>query len=72
MRSFSNLEALFEQMEFFIDAVSGYQSDFVLFPELFNAPLMADYNHLPESDAIRKLAEFTEPIRLKFMEFAIS
>ena len=26
----------------FIDAVSGYKSDFVLFPEYFNAPLMAN------------------------------
>jgi hypothetical protein len=28
-----NLDALFEQAEFFIDAVSGYGSDFALFPE---------------------------------------
>lgn len=72
MRNFNNLSELFEQMEFFIDAVSGYQSDFVLFPELFNAPLMSDYNHLPEAEAIRKLAEYTEAIRDKFKEFAIS
>lgn len=72
MRPIANLDGLFEQMAYFIDAVSDYQSDFVLFPELFNAPLMADYNHLPESDAIRKLAESTEPIRDKCKEFAIS
>jgi predicted amidohydrolase/GNAT superfamily N-acetyltransferase len=72
MRHFSNLEALFDQMEFFVDAISGYSSDFILFPELFNAPLMADFNHLPEAEAIRKLAEFTEPIRNKFKELAIA
>jgi predicted amidohydrolase/GNAT superfamily N-acetyltransferase len=72
MRPVSDLQALFSQMEFFVDAVSDYKADFVMFPELFNAPLMADYNHLPESDAIRKLAEFTEPIRDKCKEFAIS
>lgn len=72
MRPIPNLEGLFEQMAFFVDAVSDYKADFVLFPELFNAPLMADYNHLPEADAIRKLAEFTEPIRDKCKEFAIS
>jgi predicted amidohydrolase/GNAT superfamily N-acetyltransferase len=72
MRPLPNLEALFEQAEFFIDAVSGYESDFALFPELFIAPLMADYNHLSESDAIRELAKFEEPIRKKFQEFAIS
>ncbi|MFO7922483.1 MAG: bifunctional GNAT family N-acetyltransferase/carbon-nitrogen hydrolase family protein [Bacteroidales bacterium] len=72
MRNLPSLDALIEQMEFFIDAVSDYQSDFILFPEFFNAPLMAKYNHLAESDAIRALANYSEPIRSKFVEFAIS
>ena len=72
MRNFPNLETLTEQMEYFIDTVSAYKCDFILFPELFNAPLMADYNHLPEPDAIRKLSEFTIPLRDRFMQFAIS
>ncbi len=72
MRHFANKEQLFEQIEFFIDAVSGYKSDFILFPELFNAPLMADFNHLTEAEAIRELAGFTLPLRDKFVEFAIS
>lgn len=72
MRSLHNLEALFEQAEFFIDAVSGYGSDFALFPELFTAPLMADYNHLSEAEAIKELAKHTEAVKLKFQEFAIS
>ncbi len=72
MRPFTSMESLYEQMEFFIDAVSGYSSAFALFPELFNAPLMAKYNHLPEAEAIRKLAEHSESIKLKFSELAIS
>ncbi|KAF2334739.1 bifunctional GNAT family N-acetyltransferase/carbon-nitrogen hydrolase family protein [Flavobacterium ginsenosidimutans] len=72
MRPLNNVEALFEQAEFFIDAVSGYGSDFALFPELFIAPLMADYNHLSEAEAIRELARHSDPIRKKFQEFAIS
>lgn len=72
MRPLANLEALFEQSEFFVDVVSGYGSDFVLFPELFIAPLMADYNHLNEADAIREISHFTEPIRKRFQEFAIA
>jgi predicted amidohydrolase/GNAT superfamily N-acetyltransferase len=72
MRPFVNREALYEQMEFFVDAVSGYQSDFALFPELFHAPLMAAFNDLPETEAIRKLADYTDDIKSKFMEFAIS
>jgi predicted amidohydrolase len=33
---------------------------------------MAEFNHLPAADAIRKLAAYTEDIKLKFQEFAIS
>lgn len=72
MRQLNNLDEFFDQAEFFIDAVSGYSSDFALFPELFIAPLMADYNHLSEADAIRELAKHAEPIKKKFQEFAIS
>lgn len=72
MRSLSNLEALFEQAEFFIDTVSGYGSDFAVFPELFTAPLMADFNHLSEAEAIKELAKHTDAVKLKFQEFAIS
>lgn len=72
MRPLNNLEEFFSQAEFFIDAVSGYESDFALFPELFIAPLMADYNHLSEADAIRELAKHAEPIKKRFQELAIS
>ncbi len=71
MRPISTLEGLFDMVEYFIDAVSGYHSDFLVFPEYFHAPLMAAYNHLPESDAIRKLADYSDPIRDKLTEFAV-
>ncbi|MBA3986601.1 MAG: bifunctional GNAT family N-acetyltransferase/carbon-nitrogen hydrolase family protein [Flavobacteriales bacterium] len=72
MRLFKNFDALVNQIEFFVDAVSDYQSDFILFPEFFNAPLMADFNHLNEAEAIRALSDFTEPLLEKFCEYAIS
>ncbi|HYG40889.1 MAG TPA: GNAT family N-acetyltransferase, partial [Cytophagales bacterium] len=72
MRPFPNLDALLEQIEFFVDAISDYQSDFVLFPELFNAPLMADFNHLSGAEAMRLIADYTIPLRNKFIEYAIS
>ncbi|MBR9977453.1 MAG: bifunctional GNAT family N-acetyltransferase/carbon-nitrogen hydrolase family protein [Bacteroidetes bacterium] len=72
MRHFDSFEALAEQIEYFVDAVSDYQSDFILFPELFNAPLMAEFNHLGEARAIRALAAHSEPIRRKFVEFAVA
>lgn len=72
MRLYKNLDELMQQVEYFIDAVSGYRSDFALFPEFFNAPLMSEYNHLSEPEAIRKLAEFTGEITKRFAELAIT
>ncbi len=72
MRLFPNFDALIRQVEYFVDAVSDYQSDFILFPEFFEAPLMADYNHLGEARAIRELAGYTNALREKFTEFAVS
>jgi predicted amidohydrolase len=72
MRLYKDLEELMQQAAYFVDAVSAYRSDFALFPEFFNAPLMADNNHLPESEAIRELAKYTPEIVQKFSEMAIS
>ena len=72
MRPYKNMEELLQQAEFFVDAVSGYRSDFALFPEFFDAPLMADDNHLTEPEAIRKLALHTPTIIQRFSELAIS
>ncbi|MCK0156388.1 carbon-nitrogen hydrolase family protein [Cellulophaga sp. F20128] len=72
MRPYKDMDELMQQAEYFVDAVSAYRSDFALFPEFFNAPLMADNNHLSESEAIRKLAEHTPEIVQKFSELAIS
>ncbi len=72
MRPYRNLDGLMEQAEYFLDAVSGYRCDFALFPEFFNAPLMAENNHLTESESIRSLAAYTEPTIERLSEFAIS
>jgi predicted amidohydrolase len=72
MRPYKNVEELMEHVTYFVDSLSGYKSDFALFPEFFNAPLMAAYNHLGEADAIRKLAEHTQEIVKEFSNLAIS
>ena len=71
MRPYANFEDVMEQAEYFINTLSGYRSDFALFPEYFNAPLMADYNHLSEAEAIRKLADYTEEFKDRFSELAV-
>ena len=72
MRLYKDLDEVMQQAEYFVDAVSGYRSDFALFPEFFNAPLMSEYNHLSEPDAIRKLAEYTSDVVKRFSDLAIS
>ena len=72
MRPYKNFDELIEQVEYFVDAVASYHADFALFPEFFNAPLMAEYNHLSEPQAIRELAKYTETIVQKFTDLAIS
>lgn len=71
MRPYKDLDEMFTQLEFFVDAVSNYKSDFALIPELFNGPLLAKYNHLSEADAMRQLAEYTPEIRDRFVQLAI-
>lgn len=71
MRPYQSLDELIEQMDFFVDAVSGYRCDFVLFPEFFNAPLMSSYNDLSEAEAIRKLADYTSTILNEFNKMSI-
>jgi predicted amidohydrolase len=72
MRPYNNLDELMQQAEYFVDAVSGYRSDFALFPEFFNAPLMAENNHLSEPQAIRELAKYTQDVAQQFSKLAIS
>lgn len=72
MRLYKNLDELMQQAEYFIDAVSGYRSDFALFPEFFMAPLMAENNHLSEPEAIRELAVHSNSILQRFADLAIS
>ncbi|TYB79128.1 bifunctional GNAT family N-acetyltransferase/carbon-nitrogen hydrolase family protein [Bizionia myxarmorum] len=72
MRSYKGLDDLMQQVEYFIDSVSAYRSDFAVFPEFFNAPLMAEFNHMHEPEAIRELAKFTETIVNKLSQLSIS
>jgi len=72
MRPYQNAGELMQQAEYFVDALSGYKSDFVLFPEFFNAPLMAGYNQMSEPDAIRELAKYTEELTREFSKLAVS
>ncbi|HJO34944.1 MAG TPA: GNAT family N-acetyltransferase [Gammaproteobacteria bacterium] len=72
MRATNDLDDLLQQAEFFVDALAGYQSDFALFPEFFNAPLMRLYNQGNAAEAVRGLATHTEAICEHLRELAVS
>ncbi|MBI9077349.1 MAG: GNAT family N-acetyltransferase [Desulfatibacillum sp.] len=72
MRPFDKLEDFLQQAEFFVDAVAGYNSDIVLFPELLNAPLLKNFNQENPAEAMRSLSEYTEEIRMAFVNMAIT
>jgi predicted amidohydrolase/GNAT superfamily N-acetyltransferase len=72
MRLFQSMEELFQQAEYFIDAIANYNADFAVFPEYFNAPLMQEFNELKEADAMRAMAQYTQEIQQKFSEYAVN
>jgi predicted amidohydrolase/GNAT superfamily N-acetyltransferase len=71
MRLYDSIEELFQQAEYFIDAISGYKADFAVFPEFFNGPLMAQFAGMSEAEAIRAVAQYTTMINEKFSELAV-
>ena len=72
MRQFRDIEAFYQQVEFFVDVISNYESDFCVFPELFNTPLLAAYNHLNERESMEELSKLTAEIVDKIAELAVS
>ncbi|MEO6636727.1 MAG: bifunctional GNAT family N-acetyltransferase/carbon-nitrogen hydrolase family protein [Ginsengibacter sp.] len=72
VRPYNKMEDMLQSVEYFVDAVSDYGSDFILFPELFNTPLLGAFNHLPTVQAIRELAKFTPKLVEEFSRLAIS
>jgi predicted amidohydrolase/ribosomal protein S18 acetylase RimI-like enzyme len=72
MRLFGSFDEFLQQVEFFVDTVSGYNADIVLFPELFNAPLISKFDQEKAPDAMRSLSEYTEPLRKELQNMALS
>jgi predicted amidohydrolase len=72
MRPFSSFDDFIQQAEFFVDAVAGYNSDLILFPEMLNAPLLRNFNQENPAESMRSLAEYTEPLREAFLKMALA
>lgn len=72
MRQMDTVEDFLHQVEFFIDALAGYNCDFALFPEFFSAPLLASYSDRGPAEAMRALAGHSEDIREAIGRLAVS
>lgn len=72
MRPFADMEKFFEQVEFFVDVLSEYKADFAVFPEFFNSPLLAEFNHMSEYESMRELAGKTKDIQERIASYAIA
>lgn len=62
MRRISNFKGFAQQVRYFVDVAKGYDSDYVLFPELLTAQLMSYLRTKTPVQAIAKLAELTPQI----------
>ena len=72
MRSVASVEEFEAQCSFFIDAVSDYKSDFVVFPELFTTQMLSCLTpHARPQEAARDLAKLTPRYLEFFSEMAI-
>ncbi len=72
MRRFESFDDFMQQVEFFVDTVSDYKADIILFPELLNAPLIHTYEGNNPPEAMRMLAGYTENMRQAMTEMALS
>jgi len=73
MRPAATFDVFRSHLKYYIDVVSGYNADFVLLPEYFNASLMSQFYPHASSDAeaIRSLADYTDRIREYITDLAI-
>lgn len=73
MREVQSVDDVLQQVEYFVDALSNYKSDFAVFPEFFNAALMGlCEDQSQQMEAIRFLAGFTERFATEMSQLAVS
>ncbi len=71
MRPASTMDELRVQLRYFVSVVSEYGADFVVLPEYFGAALMAHFFTRNDAEAVRQLADFTEPTRAYLADLAV-
>ena len=72
MREVNSPDEVLQQVEYFVDAVSDYESDFILFPEFFHAALMGIHKDSSAHESVRLLAGYTDHFVKQMSNMAVS
>lgn len=71
-RAVASFEEFISNVEYFVDVVADYKSDFVLFPELFTLQLLAfEEKRLRPAEAIEALTRHTQPFIDALQDMAV-
>ena len=72
-RAVSDFDEFMKQIEYFVDVASDYESDFIVFPELFTLMLLsAEEEELNPQESIEALSRYTPRIRRALSEMALN
>ena len=71
MRRIKSFEKFSQQVKYFIDVASEYNTDFVLFPEIFTTQLLSFLKNKNPHNAARELAEYTPQFIELFNKLAV-
>nr|WP_255574019.1 bifunctional GNAT family N-acetyltransferase/carbon-nitrogen hydrolase family protein [Erythrobacter sp. SCSIO 43205] len=72
-RAVANFDEFMAQVKYFVDVAADYESDFIVFPELFTLMLLsAEEDELSPQEAIEALSEYTPRIRTALSEMALA
>ena len=72
-RAVSDFDEFMKQIEYFVDVAADYESDFIVFPELFTLMLLsAEEEELNPQESIEALSRYTPRIRKALSEMALN
>ncbi|WAT18045.1 bifunctional GNAT family N-acetyltransferase/carbon-nitrogen hydrolase family protein [Aurantiacibacter sp. MUD11] len=71
-RAVQDFDEFIRHVQYFVDVAADYESDFILFPELFTLMLLsAEDTELSPLESIERLSEYTPRIRKALSEMAL-
>ena len=60
MRTIGSFDDFAKSCEYFVDVAADYESDFVIFPEIFTTQLLSFMPTKDSREAVRRLTSYTE------------